>query len=29
MVEIKNLSYRTKDKIILDNISIKFPEKNS
>ena len=27
MVEIKNLSYRTKDRIILDNISIKFPEK--
>ena len=27
MVEIKNLSYKTKDKIILDNISIKFPEK--
>lgn len=27
MVEIKNFSYKTKDKIILDNISIKFPEK--
>lgn len=27
MVEIKNLSYKTKDKVILDNISIKFPEK--
>lgn len=26
MIEIKNLSYRTKDKIILDNISIKFPK---
>ena len=27
MVEIKNFSYKTKDKVILDNISIKFPEK--
>lgn len=27
MLEIKNLSYKIKDKTILDNISIKFPEK--
>lgn len=27
MVEVKNLFYKTKDKIILNDISIKFPEK--
>lgn len=27
MLEIKNLSYKIKDKTILDNISIKFPER--